>query len=146
MSDIGFLSNVTTGNTTISNVTTNVYNDVSFTVGNDLSMVNDHTYVKQKVTKILLSLLGRDPYFTGYGTTMKLLLFSDIQDPVIQTDLTNEVVGAIGYLESQEESLLPSEKVTSIDSLQLSISSYSNEIDLTLFLTIADGTQLSVTV
>ena len=121
-------------------------NDIVFTTDNDLDVVEENAYVKQKVTKVLLSTLGRDPYFDGYGTELPFLLHEDIGDPAIQSAVTNAIIGSISYLQEQEESTLPKDQIKTITDLQLQAYPESNEIDTTLFLVLGDDTDLEVTV
>ena len=98
------------------------WNDVVFSASNDLTLIKDTDYVKQKVTKVLISPIGDDVYFENYGTELKFIIFDDITDQVVQNALLTSIIGGISYLQELEQEPVPSEQIKSIDkSLDTSI-------------------------
>jgi len=94
--------------------------DVTFDASQDLSTVNDTDYVKQQYAKLFISSVGNDPYFYNFGTYLPMLIFTDVNNTIIQNEITNTIIGAISYQLTIETSLMPSERVSAITDMQIS--------------------------
>jgi phage baseplate assembly protein W len=138
--DIQFL-----GSLTISELY-NTRNDISFNTANDITLVSGRDYAKQKIIKSIVTRIGDDVYFPNYGTLLKDYLFTDIQDPTIQNDIVNTILGALTYVETQERSTSPSELISSIDNIEIVPDSLNQTLYIRMDITLQDFNQLAVLV
>ena len=121
-------------------------NDIVFTAINDLTLLTGSAYVKQKVIMLLLSTIGKDPYYSGYGTELPFILFHNIIDPVVQSAIVNAILSGLAYLQASEPSTNPSDQIKSVDDIQLSADVSTNTINVTLVLSLNDNKQIALSV
>jgi hypothetical protein len=111
--DIKFL-----GSLTISD-SYNTRNDITFSDSNDIILTVGRDYAKQKIVKVTVTRTGNNFYFPFYGTLLKDYLFKDMQDPTIQNDIVNTILGGLTYIETQETSTDATELIASVDNIEI---------------------------
>jgi hypothetical protein len=126
-------------------------NDIAYDDGNDLVMITGVQRTRQKVVKILLTVLGANAVYPGYGSILALLKNSRTAANLLE-QIEDSVVYALTYLQSKEVSTDPSEKIKRIISVTA-----QNPIDATgvsnprafiinIQLELGDGTTLAISV
>ena len=110
------------------------WNDFSFTGTQDLEIVEGADYTKQKVTKILLTPMGSNTNFPGYGTRLQSAIHGDLDNTLVQGQIVDAILNAITYLETLETSTNPAERITAIEDVDVLASAAQTAIfvDLTL--------------
>jgi len=122
-------------------------NDFMFNpVTKDLMSVSGIDYVKQKVIKVLLTSVGLDVNFPSYGTSLDALLFENLNDPNVQENMKNSIIGALTYTETQETSLRDDEHIASIDALDIAISPEQQSVALRIVISLRNNQTITVAV
>ena len=119
------------------------WNDFTFDSANDLNLVTGVDYVKQKVVKALLTPFGSDFLFPGYGTDFVGILHGDISDPTVQNKVVDVILGVISYLEEQEVSPDPAERIAEVNDIQFTSEQEQGTIYVNVQLTLQNADDTS---
>ncbi len=95
------------------------FNDISFDVNGDVDVISGTDRVRQDIVKILITVSGNLPY-VNYGTFLPKLVNSRYTDEKLLSSVNDEVIAAIQYLVSNEESIDGDEIIDEITTLEIS--------------------------
>lgn len=93
-------------------------NDIQFLNG-DIETISDVPYARQQVVKTLMSRLGQNAAFKGYGSDLQRLRHASLNKDAVQAVLLNTIVYALSYLRGVESSEEPNERVQTIQSIDM---------------------------
>jgi len=120
-------------------------NDIIFE-NNDVKLVSGKDYVRQKIIKVLLTELGSDLAFLNYGTELKRCIFNEIEDPVVQQNIIDTILAALTYIETQETSTEPSERILSVQNIEINTDVKTLTVYVRIIITLQNGENLTITV
>ena len=95
------------------------YNDIDFSANNDIATVIGSEYLAQTIAKILKTDRTTGVPYPSYSTSISQIRTSNKDNSVIQSLISEEVVGALAYLKQLEESPIASEQIAGIESITL---------------------------
>ena len=105
------------------------FNDISFDANGDVNVISGADRIKQDIVKILITVSGNLPY-VNYGTFLSKLVNSRYSDEKLLSSVNDEVISAIQYLVSNEESIDGDEIIDEITTLEVSFEEREVLIDL----------------
>jgi len=122
-------------------------NDIIFDpLTKDLTGVTGINYVKQKITKVLLTSINSDPNFLTYGTTLSDQVFEDINDPATHNNIVETIMTALNYIEGQETSTRDDEHIKSVENIDLLIDPLTQSAYVSMLVTLRNNQTVTIAI
>lgn len=115
MKDINFLG-------TIDGVNHGNNNDLQYGPDGDFITTELSDRLKQDMTKILLTEVGENKVFSGYGAGLQTLISSGLSPENVKGAIVNSVVYAFSYLNEMNKGFDDSERIKNINNIQIKYS------------------------
>ena len=96
------------------------FNDIEITPEGDIATISGYERVKQDIVKILMTEMGMMPY-PNYGSNLNTIPNTSAYDPTLLDSVANEVISSVNYLVLAEESPDPTEQISEITTLDVSV-------------------------
>lgn len=126
-----------------------LYNDIEFATNNDIIQVNNNDYVAQIVAKVLRTDKNSSVPFPNYGTTLSQIRKSIVNNSLLESQVANDIISAISYVRTLEESPSTSEQIAGISDISvetIDMDKFTKAVSVTLSIVTKNGETTTVTV
>lgn len=125
------------------------YNDIEFLPNNDIAQVYDSDYVVQAVGKVLKTDKNSTVPFPNYGTNLNQIRKTVVGNALLESQVASDVVSAISYIRTLEESPSESEQIAGITGMTattVDLDKFTKAVSVDLTVLSKEGKTVKVTV
>lgn len=125
------------------------YNDIEFLDNNDIAQVYDNDYIAQATAKVLKTDKNFQVPYPNYGTNLSQIRKSIVGDSLLESQVANDIIEAISYIRTLEESPSEKEQIAGIENMNaktLNLDKFNKAVSITMSVVAKSGDITKVTV
>lgn len=125
------------------------YNDIEFLDNNDIAQVYNNDYIAQATAKVLKTDKNSQVPYPNYGTNLSQIRKSIVGDSLLESQVANDIIEAISYIRTLEESPSEKEQIAGIENMNaktLNLDKFNKAVSITMSVVAKSGDITKVTV